>query len=344
MLLLLIRRIAVLVMAFSMSLILITQAAAANQLDWTDFKQRFVKSDGRVIDPSQGNISHSEGQGFSMLLAVHYDDSAAFEHLWQWTQKHLQVRDDSLLAWRWDPKLGITDRNDASDGDLLVAWSLLRAYEKWHTPAYLKASQQIARDIREKLLRKTAQGLILLPGMEGFDKPKGMTINLSYWVFPALREIGHADPAPEWDELTRTGLNILHSAKFGRWGLPPDWLLLGAKVKPANGSTERFSYDAVRIPLYLLWGRQESDTLLKPYRDFWSHFARARYIPAWTNLTDDSVASYSASDGILAIERWVTDFPDSSSVRSAKTDGQQGYYSAILLLLSKMAVEERDSN
>lgn len=322
-------------------LVLLTQTAAASEPEWTNFKQRFVESDGRVVDRTQGNISHSEGQGFAMLLAVHYGDSAAFGHLWQWTQQHLQVRDDSLLSWRWQPQNGITDKNNASDGDLLVAWSLLRAYEKWHTQEYLKASRNIARDIRGKLLRKTTHGLILLPGIEGFDKPEGITINLSYWVFPALREIGRADPAPEWDELTKTGMTILQYAKFGRWGLPPDWLLLGEKVKPANGLPERFSYDAVRIPLYLLWSHQESEALLKPYRDYWGYFAGGRFMPAWTNFNDDSVDSYDASAGIHTVSSWVTSFPDPSPVRLATLDDQQGYYSTILLLLSKMAVEER---
>ncbi|MDH4233656.1 MAG: glycosyl hydrolase family 8 [Gallionella sp.] len=337
----LIGRVAGVAVAALVTLMLHTQTATAYELDWTNFKQRFMEPDGRVTDRSQGDISHSEGQGFAMLLAVHYGDNAAFSRLWLWTQQHLQVRDDSLLAWRWQPQLGITDRNNASDGDLLVAWALLRAYEKWHSAEHLKASQKIARDIRGKLLRRTAHGLVLLPGVEGFDKPEGITINLSYWVFPALREIGRADPAPEWDELTRTGKTILQYAKFGRWGLPPDWLLLGEKVKPANGRPERFSYEAVRIPLYLLWGNQESEALLKSYRDFWGNFAGGRLMPAWTNFKDDSVDSYGASAGIHAIAQWVANFADPTQVRLANIDDQQGYYSAMLVLLSRMAIDER---
>jgi endoglucanase len=324
-----------------LSLMPLNKTYAADQIDWTNFKQRFMESGGRVLDRSQGNSSHSEGQGFAMLLAVRYGDRAAFDRLWQWTQQHLQVREDSLLAWRWQPVIGIADRNNASDGDLLVAWSLLRAYEKWNIPKYLEDSQKIAQDIRKKLLRKTAHGLILLPGIEGFDNPEGITINLSYWVFPALGEITRADPSPEWDELTRTGLAILQYAKFGKWGLPPDWVLLGEKVKPSNRFQGRFSYDAVRIPLYLLWGRQESKSLLKPYHDFWSQFIGGNIMPAWTNLSDDSVASYNASGGIHAIALWVTSFPDSSKVQKAIIDDQQGYYSTILSLLTKMAIDER---
>jgi len=124
----------------------------------------------RVIDTGQDGISHSEGQGVAMLLAVHHGDRASFERIWQWTKANLQVREDNLLAWRWTPEAGISDKNNASDGDLLVAWSLLRAFDKWHVPAHLQESRNIARDIREKLLRKTPQGLILLPGIEGFEK------------------------------------------------------------------------------------------------------------------------------------------------------------------------------
>ena len=309
--------------------------------DWKAFKQAFVE-DGRVVDTGQGRISHSEGQGFAMLLAVHYGDRPAFDQLWQWTQQHLQVRDDSLLAWRWEPQRGSTDKNNASDGDLLVAWALLRAGDKWQCPACIAAGQRIAQDVRKKLLRRTAHGLVLLPGLEGFDKPEGMTVNLSYWVFPALREIGRADPAPEWDELASTGIAMLQYSRFGRWGLPPDWLKLGDKVVPADGFPTRFGYDAVRIPLYLLWSRKESAALLKPYREFWAHFAGAGFLPAWTNLKDDSVDSRDAETGIRAVALAVDDYPNARAERLPALDARQSYYSAALLLLCKMALRERD--
>jgi len=315
--------------------------ACAVDDDWKIFKQGFVEASGRVVDTGQGRISHSEGQGFAMLLAVHYEDRAAFDLIWQWTQQRLQVRDDGLIAWKWDPLRGNTDKNNASDGDLLVAWALLRAGDKWQCAACTESGQRIAQDIRKKLLRRTAHGLVLLPGLEGFDKPEGMTVNLSYWVFPALREIGRADPAPEWDELAKTGMAMLQYSYFGRWGLPPDWLKLGDKVVPAEGFPERFGYDAVRIPLYLIWSRRESDALLKPYREFWAFFAGSRYLPAFTNLKDDSVDSRDADAGIRAIAQAVGEYPNARADRLPALDRQQSYYSAVLLLLCKMALRER---
>lgn len=319
---------------------LVGSGCAAVDADWPTFKRGFLEADGRIVDTGQGRISHSEGQGFGMLLAVHYGDREAFDRLWQWTRRELLVRDDGLVAWRWDPQGGLT-RNNASDGDLLVAWALFRAAQKWKGADYAEAGRRIAAGIRGKLVRRTAHGLVLLPAIEGFDKPGGMTVNLSYWVFPALQEIAREDPAPEWGELERTGIQMLSYSYFGRWRLPPDWLKLGERVVPAEGFPERFGYDAVRIPLYLLWGRRETDALLRPYREFWGHFAGARFLPAWTNLKDDSVDSHGSEAGIRAIASMVGAYPNASASSLPPLEEGQPYYSAVLLLLCKVALRER---
>lgn len=316
----------------------VTAAATA---DWKIFGQRFIEPNGRVLDDGQGRVSHSEGQGFALLLATHYHDRTAFQRIWQWTRKNLQTRNDALFSWRWEEPRGITDHNDASDADLLIAWALQRAGDQWHEPDYQAASRKIAQDIRSRLLRRTTHGLILLPGLEGFDKPDALVINLSYWVLPALPDIARADPAPEWEELAQNGLKIMQYARFGRWGLPPDWLKLVDPVSPAEGFPARFGYDALRIPLYLLWSKRETATLMTPYREFWGYFATGRFLPAWTNLGDDSVDSHDAGAGIHAIAAWSGSYADKQGPDLPALDEQQPYYSAVLLLLCKMALSER---
>jgi endoglucanase len=37
--------------------------------DWAAYRDRFVMPDGRVVDDANGGISHSEGQGYGLLLA-----------------------------------------------------------------------------------------------------------------------------------------------------------------------------------------------------------------------------------------------------------------------------------
>jgi endoglucanase len=323
------------------AMICLTSAAATVHPDWKIFRQRFIEADGRVIDDVQGRISHSEGQGFAMLFAVHHGDRASFDRLWQWTRQHLQVRDDALFAWRWEAKAGVVDKNDASDADLLIAWALLRAGDQWRNADYRAAGLRVAQDIRKLLLRRTAHGLILLPAASGFEKPDGITINLSYWVLPSFVDIARADPAPEWDELVKSGMAILQYARFGRWGLPPNWLKLDSVVAPSEGFPPRFGYDAVRIPIYLLWSHRETDVLLKPYRDFWAHFTGAGFLPSWTSFQDDSVGSYDAGSGVHAVAQWVGNRAGERDVSLPQLDIQQAYYSAALLLLCKMAVAER---
>jgi endoglucanase len=315
-----------------------TMACAADP-DWERFQKSFVEPGGRVIDTGQERISHSEGQGFTMILAVHYGDRAAFDKVWQWTRKNLQVRDDALLAWKWEEKGGVTDKNNASDADLLVAWALFRAGEKWREAQYAAAGKRVAQDVRRKLVKRASHGVVLLPGVEGFDKTDGLTINLSYWVFPALRDLARYDPAPEWDDLTKSGLNILGYSYFGRWKLPPDWLKLADPVTPAPA--ERFGFDAVRIPIYLAWARLESDKLMQPYRDVWGYFAGARVVPAFTNLKDDSVDTHGGGAGILAVSQLVAAHPRFENARLPALENGESYYSSVLLLLSKVAIRER---
>jgi endo-1,4-beta-D-glucanase Y len=330
------RMLLAMVTAMSMGL-----AASASDKDWETFKQAFVEPDGRVVDTGQGRISHSEGQGFALVFSVHYEDRAGFERIWQWTQKNLQVREDALLAWRWEPGRGVTDRNNATDGDILVAWALARAAEKWNVAGYGSAARRIAQDVRVRMVRRVAHGYVIVPGTEGFDKPDGLTINLSYWVFPAFRELARVDPSPAWDEVSRTGLALLGYSYFGRWRLPPDWLKLGERVAPGGTPPERFGYDAVRIPIYLLWARLETDALMKPYRDFWGGYEGLKWVPAFTNLRDNSIDSEGAGAGIRAVAQAVRDHPQARADRLPALDRGESYYSAALLLLTKAALRER---
>jgi len=203
----------------------------AKYSDWATYKKAFISPNGRVIDTGNHNISHSEGQGTGMLLAETYNDLPCFNRIWTWTRYHLQIRRDHLFAWKWNPRIhSITDLNDATDGDILIAWALLRAYRQWKISSYRYEALRIIRDIRKKLIIKTPWGLILLPGSRGFIKRTGVEINLSYWIYPALKDFANIDKQYEWNKVINTGLTLLKSARYGRWHLPPDWLFLNNMV------------------------------------------------------------------------------------------------------------------
>ncbi len=227
---------------------------------WRAYKARFVTAQGRVVDTANGLVSHSEGQGYGMLLAVAADDRASFERIWGWTRANLFIRNDELAAWRWEPdkRPAVADVNNASDGDILIAWALVEAAVAWPDPSYRVAARRMALDIGRKLvLFNTPMGSLLLPGASGFateDRADGPVLNLSYYIFPAFARLPLVAPEFDWNSLVTTGLRLIYNSQFGPAKLPSDWVTLtSGQPQPAAGFAAQFSYNAIRIPLYLAW-------------------------------------------------------------------------------------------
>lgn len=244
--------------------------------DWQAYRARFVDG-GRVVDDANGRISHSEGQGYGLLLAFAAGDKAGFEEIWSFTRTELLIRDDGLAAWRWDPaaRPRVTDVNNASDGDILIAYALARAGMAWNNAAYVEAAQRIAKAIGATVVQRAGGRTILLPGVKGFsakDRPDGPIVNLSYWVFEALPILAHLAPGADWKGLARDGLALIDAARFGPKGLPSDWITLGdrERLRPAEGFEPLFGYNSLRIPLYLLRMGDADAQRLKVFKRLWS--------------------------------------------------------------------------
>jgi len=237
---------------------------------WRQYKDRFVMSEGRVVDNANGGISHSEGQGYAMLIAERLDDRPTFEAIWQWTQGNLLVRGDGLAAWRWSSQAPhVADHNNATDGDLLIAWALAEAGDKWHVSEYRQSARQIVEALAANVVISSRYGPILLPASTGFaakDQPDAPVVNLSYWIFPAFKHLRAVSDAIDWDALTATGKTLIGLSRFGPRRLPTNWIsLAAAQPAPAQSFPAVFGYDAVRIPFYLAWGRPGDRDLLKVF-------------------------------------------------------------------------------
>jgi endoglucanase len=304
---------------------------------WPAYKARFVAPEGRVVDTGNGGISHSEGQGFAMLLAVHHGDQATFDQLWGWTKKHLQTRGDRLLSWKWQPGVGVADRNNASDGDVLAAWALARAAAKWREPAYKAEALGLAGDLLKRCVITHGDLTVLLPGADGFAKPEGPIVNLSYYVFPAFDELTAVTGRPGFRDLALAGVKLTKRARLGKRKLPADWVQLQEKqVVPAPEHEARFSYDAVRVPLYLMWGARPA-SLLAPFKAAWTPVAAA---PAWFALDGGKDAGYKLTPGLRAIADAAVAYPALPAVPPAPDD-KADYYDASLSLLARVMRDER---
>ncbi len=313
--------------------------------EWATYRERFVTQDGRVLDTGNKSVSHTEGQGWAMLFAEAAGDRASFDKIWEWTRNHLQRHDNALFAWRFDPanpKTPVADHNDASDGDILIGWALSRAARRWHEPEYTHAARRIVAAIRQRLLVNARGRLVLLPGSAGFaSKKDGTIVNPSYYIYPALKDFARLLPSREWLRLRRDGLELLADARFGRWGLTPDWVDIGDKGKltPAAKFPARFGFEAIRIPLYLIWGGEATSERLASYLDFWNDYGN-KPIPAWANVEDNAVAPYAGSTGFKAIIELARGFGQPSPPPLPTVTDKDDYYAASLTLLAALARHE----
>ncbi len=266
-------------MAIALTMMLAAPAHAAQgdstilPAEWASYKESFVTEDGRVVDTANNGISHSESQGYGLVLAVLADDRPAFERIWSFTRTQLLVRDDGLASWRWDPAAtpNITDTNNATDGDILIAYGLALAGAAWDDESLTEAATTIARTIGRSMLVAVDGMPAILPGATGFAEQangRGPVLNPSYWVFEALPVLAELDPVTNWSAVRETGIELIRRARLTKSGLPPDWLVIDEKgmVQPAADFPVEFGYNGIRIPLYMMRAGV-NPVLLDPFRE-----------------------------------------------------------------------------
>ena len=95
-------------------------------------------------------------------------------------------------------------------------------------------------------------------------------VNPSYWVFEAFPVLTRLAPEAKWPEVSKHGLALLDAlAAAGK--VPPDWLSLRGKPAPAQGFDPVFSYNAVRVPLYLMRAGLAEPRRLAAVREAWKN-------------------------------------------------------------------------
>jgi endoglucanase len=313
---------------------------------WLLYRNNYVTPEGRVVDTLNQNISHSEGQGYGMLIAVSAGDHRSFQHIWDWTKNNLYVRGDGLAAWRWDPNSTphVTDANNATDGDLLIGWALARASKQWHSAEYASDARHVAETIAASAVVDTKFGKVLLPGVHGFsasEQPDGPVVNLSYWVYPAIRELGDISVNFPADELIATGLLLTRTAHFGPAALPSDWISLkGRTPEPAKAYPAQFGQDAIRVPLYVAWFSQDYPDVLENFANALTNYSGGQ--PAVIDLQTATSISAMLDPGYRAVADLIAcSIGREKTADVAANFEPTAYYPSTLHLLSLIALAER---
>ncbi|MBR9762624.1 MAG: glycosyl hydrolase family 5 [Rhodobacteraceae bacterium] len=239
---------------------------------WLAWRTANLDATGRVIDQFQRNASHSEGQGYGMLLAASLGDQRSFERMETWTRLNLAIRPDNLMAWRWfpDDTVRVPDLNNASDGDLFRAWALLRAAERFGMPEYRETAGLIVADLVEHCIASHPGGAgfdpLLIPAAEGFETPEGFIYNPSYAMPLAMTELASAFAAPLLAQAARGAVELARA--LARDGVVPDWVeITAAGPRAAEGFSFDAGYEAMRLPLYLIWSGLTDHPAIHRYAD-----------------------------------------------------------------------------
>ncbi|WP_069881328.1 glycosyl hydrolase family 8 [Bosea sp. BIWAKO-01] len=324
------------------TMMLLTTALSASLPDgaWELYRQKFVTPEGRVIDDANGGISHSESQGYGLLLACLAGDRSSFASIFAFTRTELLIRDDGLAAWRWDPKASphVTDINNASDGDLLIAEALACAGARWAMPAYTAAARQIARSLAKVALLKRGGETWLMPGAVGFsekDRPDGPVVNPSYWVFEALPALAQLTGDQSWMQVQASGLKLLDTLARAKM-LAPDWVSIKDTPRPADGFPPQFGYNAIRIPLYLMRAGLADKARMEPFRKAWAGGTAVIDVKTGNPVEPLPDAGYRILAAAMACALDKTPIP-----AELKTFQPTAYYPSTLHLLSLSMLRER---
>lgn len=316
--------------------LVISQQALADSA-WDSYKSRFLMPDGRIIDTGNKNVSHTEGQGFAMMMAVVNDDRDSFDKMWNWTRKTLKNPENGLFYWRYNPVEAqpIPDKNNAADGDTFIAWALLKAGKKWQSQEYISESDAITKALVAHNVIRFAGYQVMLPGAHGFNRNSYVNLNPSYFIFPAWQDFANHSHLMVWQDLINDGQKLLGKMRFGDPQLPSDWVSLysDGRAVPATQWPARFSYDAIRVPLYVYWFNHSSPELAV-YKAWWGRFTHDK-TPAWVNVTTGNTAPYMMAGGLLAVRDLIVQPVD---VAQPQITAQEDYYSASLKMLVALSV------
>ncbi|NNG71003.1 endoglucanase [Rhizobium laguerreae] len=321
----------------------VAQQAMINAGAWSAYKAKFLDATGRIIDNGNGNISHSEGQGYGMLLAYLSASPADFEQIWYFTRTELLLRDDGLAVWKWDPngKPHVTDANNATDGDMLIAYALALAGTAWKRNDYILAASRMAQALLAETVVRSAGHTLLLPGSQGFaatDREDGPVVNPSYWIYEAIPVMAVLAPSDAWQKLSDGGLTLLKTMQFGPRKLPAEWVSLSGQPQPAQGFDAEFGYNAIRIPLYLVRGGVTDKALLTRLQQGMSQDG----VPATIDLTTGRTKTVLPDPGYRIVNDVVACVVDGTKLPvSALQFAPALYYPSTLQLLGLAYIGEK---
>lgn len=314
---------------------------------WAAWKAAHLQADGRIVDGLQQNASHSEGQGYGAFLATEFGDAEAFGRIVAWTEAHLAIRGDALLAWRYLPQQSnpVPDMNNASDGDLFYAWALLRAATRFNDRRWLVRAQSVAAALGERCIAgspATPGEMLFLPAAQGFVHADRVVINPSYIMPLAMRELAAGTGVVELALAAQHAEGLL--LRLAESGPVPDWVqVTSGGLAPATGFSNDAGYEAMRVPLFLVWsGLNRHPAVTQMMRVYARAVQPGVPVPTRIDPASGSVIEASNDPGYRALAALISCAGTPGAVGSDMPpfDPAQPYYPATLQMFAMIAANQ----
>jgi endoglucanase len=289
------------------------------QQSWLAYRDRFIQTDGRVIDREMDDRTVSEGQAYAMLRAVLINDADTFARTLTWAENNLSrkndkgERTDALWAWKWGRQANgewqTIDANFASDADVDAAVALILAARRWNCPAYADLAHDKLKDLWKLSTIKVKGKRYLLPGPdESFRQAKDLVVlNPSYFAPYAFRLFDQIDRR-NWSRLVDTSYSALEeSASLSAVGLPGDWIALNRKtgkfepVQETETLRSSYGFDAYRVWWRIAWdlawyGESRAEEYLSQHLShLQQRWQSTQTIPARISLQGEALVDYEAT-------------------------------------------------
>ncbi|KXT83250.1 putative endoglucanase precursor [Streptococcus sp. DD11] len=243
--------------------------------------QAYVKTTNSQTE----NVVLSEGQGYGMVIAVDAAkqgdaDQADFEQLYQYYLAQ-RLGDTQLMSWKQTVKgdeISHADENNATDGDLYIAYALIQAAKQWPDKAdeYKAQAQAVLEDILRYNYNES-NGVLTVGNWANAESEFYNLMRTSDTLphqFEAFYELTNNQ---QWLTIKDNMLGKLEkiSAQTDT-GLLPDFMWVeGDQVRVADANTVEsendgfYSYNACRLPYNLAQSKdKKSQALLDKMMQF----------------------------------------------------------------------------
>jgi endo-1,4-beta-D-glucanase Y len=319
---------------------------------WTNYKKNFISEQGRVIDRFNKDITHTESLGYGMFFAVSYGDYKTFVLIREWLHQNIEMNKNDLYGWKWGKRengsWGMLDLNNATDGDMWIAYSLILAYEKWSEEHFLNEAKILIEAIKKHTIIKAGGKNLLLPSQFGFVKDDHLKLNPSYTIPFIFDKFAIYNHDKIWKSLIFDSIDMFKNSAIGNLKIHPDWIKLDLVTLQYDyfGNESIFGFDSIRTPLFLayqykLTGDEYLKELLRGYAVFMEYIKKLEKYIYQIDFKNHKIRFKYPPYGFLVVYKYLFELfkiqPPTSlqqKIEEGLKNESDNYYSYSLLLFT----------